>query len=54
VQDWQVLGIEMVGRAPLAGVTYERQYRGRSVTLPVLPSDHYGLLVTLEPVGGSR
>lgn len=32
-------------------VTYQKTFRnGGSKRLPVLPSDHYGLLVTLEPV----
>ena len=30
-------------------VTYVNEYRGRSETKPVLPSDHFGLMVTLKP-----
>ena len=42
----------LVGTAPIAGVTYrkERSRKGQSYidTLPVLPSDHFGLFVRLE------
>jgi hypothetical protein len=30
-------------------VTYEHDYRGKKTNKPVLPSDHFGLLVTLKP-----
>ena len=30
-------------------VTYENEFRGRKQMKPVLPSDHFGLLVTLKP-----
>ncbi|EFJ51385.1 hypothetical protein VOLCADRAFT_120457 [Volvox carteri f. nagariensis] len=42
---WQLGAIKMVGTQALPGVTYE--YKGKR--LPVLPSDHFGLLVKLIP-----
>jgi tyrosyl-DNA phosphodiesterase 2 len=40
--------IAMVGREAIRGVTFikEDRYRGGSKQMPVLPSDHYGLLYT--------
>jgi hypothetical protein len=33
-------------------VTYEKTFKnGRVARLPVLPSDHFGLLLQLSPVG---
>lgn len=52
--DFTVAGIKMVGTEPVTRkdgsvVTYVNEYRGRSETKPVLPSDHFGLMVTLKP-----
>ena len=38
---WRLAGMELVGREPLPGL----QHEGR----PVLPSDHFGLLLRLAP-----
>lgn len=52
--DFSVESIRMVGTEPVTRkdgsvVTYVNEYRGRSETKPVLPSDHFGLMVTLKP-----
>lgn len=44
--DWRLSTIEIVGTQPLPGLSHT--YRGKQ--LPVLCSDHYGLLLRLEPV----
>ncbi|KAM3412383.1 hypothetical protein ACQJBY_003844 [Aegilops geniculata] len=63
--DFRVQGIEMVGKEPIPGVSYVkvdvarwkykekvcRQRRERM--LPVLPSDHFGLVLTITPRAGS-
>lgn len=41
LRAWRLHAAELVGRQPLPGL----QHEGR----PVLPSDHFGLLVTLRP-----
>lgn len=39
----------MVGTRPLPGVTFEKQFRnGGSKQMPVLPSDHFGLVFTMR------
>jgi len=52
LRDFDVCSIEMVGKQPIPGVTYHKTVsnRGKSqnIELPVLPSDHFGLLVTLR------
>ena len=54
LHGWRLSSIEMVGTSPLpGGVTYSAKVSGRGggvKTLPVLPSDHFGLLAKLEPV----
>lgn len=51
LRDWRLASLAVVGTAPLPGVTYVHTTRaGAAKTLPVLPSDHFGLLLTLEPV----
>lgn len=51
LRDWRLGSIELVGNQPLPGVTYSHRFRnGGSKELPVLPSDHFGLLLKLEPV----
>ena len=48
--DYEAASIKLVGTAPLAGQFYDKQYRnGGARRLPVLPSDHFGLLCTLRP-----
>lgn len=54
LEDFDVTGVRMVGTEPVrrrdgSAVTYVDEYRGRNQTRPVLPSDHFGLLVTLAP-----
>ena len=56
LEDFDVSGIRMVGTSPVtrkdgSAVTHVNEFRGRRETKPVLPSDHFGLLVTLEPKG---
>ncbi|VAH22250.1 unnamed protein product [Triticum turgidum subsp. durum] len=64
--DFEVQGIEMVGTEPIPGVSYEKakEYSfkskskkkfswAREWTLPVLPSDHFGLVLTIAPRDGS-
>ena len=46
LKQWEVESIEMVGTEPLRG---GERWEGR----PVLPSDHYGLLVKLKGKVGS-
>jgi hypothetical protein len=52
LSDWRPASITLLGTQPLPGVT--TQYTPKNATqpkvLPVLPSDHFGLLVRLEPV----
>ena len=45
-ESYAPAGIEMVGREAIAGAFYtkEDRYRGGSKQLPVLPSDHFGLV----------
>ena len=54
LEDFDVAGVRMVGTEPVrrrdgSAVTYVDEYRGRNQTRPVLPSDHFGLLVILAP-----
>lgn len=44
--DFKHLDVKMVGQQPLDGVFYLKQSRGVEKRLPVLPSDHYGLLAS--------
>jgi tyrosyl-DNA phosphodiesterase 2 len=53
LKDFDVKTIEMVGTTPIPGVTYHKTIsnRGNSelIELPVVPSDHFGLLLTITP-----
>ena len=40
--------IKLVGTQPLPGVTFTKSYKKGPTQLPVLPSDHFGLLATLK------
>lgn len=40
--------IKMVGTKPLPGVTFTKSYKKGPTLLPVLPSDHFGLLAMLK------
>ncbi|KAI3929668.1 hypothetical protein MKX01_025836 [Papaver californicum] len=51
-QDYKICGIEMIGMEAIPGLSYrkEKKVRGQlqELMLPVLPSDHYGLLLTIS------
>uniref|UniRef100_A0A1J3F732 Tyrosyl-DNA phosphodiesterase 2 n=1 Tax=Noccaea caerulescens TaxID=107243 RepID=A0A1J3F732_NOCCA len=53
LDDYKLGGIEMVGKEAIPGLSYvkEKKVRGeiKELELPVLPSDHFGLLLTLSP-----
>ncbi|KAL1199013.1 hypothetical protein V5N11_028354 [Cardamine amara subsp. amara] len=53
LDDYKLGGIEMVGKEAIPGLSYvkEKKVRGetKKLELPVLPSDHFGLLLTLSP-----
>lgn len=41
--------MRIVGQDPIPGATYTKTFKnGGTRKLPVLPSDHYGLLLELE------
>ena len=44
-----MVATEPVKRKDGSTVTYAHGFRGKRSTKPVLPSDHFGLLVTLKP-----
>lgn len=49
LRDWRLTSMKLVGKERLANVTYTHTSRnGAEKHLPVLPSDHFGLLLTLE------
>ncbi|KAK9714992.1 hypothetical protein RND81_06G136200 [Saponaria officinalis] len=52
--DFTVSSIEMIGTKPIQGLEYkkEKKLRGKiqELLLPVYPSDHYGLLLTVTAV----
>lgn len=52
LRDFDIRAIEMVGQEPIPGVTYHKTVseRGKAkvIELPVVPSDHFGLLLTLQ------
>ena len=49
LRDYEPADIRMVGTTALPGVTYDKQFRnGGSKRLPVLPSDHFGLVFTMR------
>ena len=52
--DWEAQSIEMVGREAIPGLTYSKMVRGKEKQLPVLPSDHYGLLLRLRRAHGAK
>ncbi|KAJ7967710.1 tyrosyl-DNA phosphodiesterase 2 [Quillaja saponaria] len=51
LRDFKISGIEMIGMDPIPGLSYVKEKKVRKETknlvLPVLPSDHYGLLLTI-------
>lgn len=50
--DFKIGCMEMIGTDPIPGLTYSKQKKMKNkiqeLTLPVLPSDHYGLLLTFS------
>ncbi|KAK9810043.1 hypothetical protein WJX72_003887 [[Myrmecia] bisecta] len=50
LKDWRPASIQRVGMTALPGVAYEKPTCNGPVTLPVLPSDHFGVLVRLARV----
>jgi tyrosyl-DNA phosphodiesterase 2 len=51
LHDFRPARMAIVGTEPLPGVTHTHTFRsGSSKELPVLPSDHFGLLLTMDPV----
>ncbi|KAL6594101.1 hypothetical protein ACP70R_049002 [Stipagrostis hirtigluma subsp. patula] len=52
LSDFQVENIEMIGKEAIPGITYikEKKVRQeiRQLKLPVLPSDHFGLVLTIS------
>ncbi|KVI09377.1 hypothetical protein Ccrd_012248 [Cynara cardunculus var. scolymus] len=49
LRDFKIEQIKMVGTEPIPGVTYLKQKKGgKELELPVLPSDHFGLLLTIS------
>lgn len=50
VSGWKLKGVCLLGKEPLPGVQHEYVRRdGRRQQVPVLPSDHFGLLTTFLP-----
>ncbi|PHU24882.1 hypothetical protein BC332_03214 [Capsicum chinense] len=53
LQDFCVSDIKMIGKDAIPGLTYIKEKKVKSevkrLTLPVLPSDHYGLLLEISP-----
>lgn len=52
MRDFKVNEIEMIGMEPIPGLSYSKEKKvgkeKKTLVLPVLPSDHYGLLVTVS------
>ena len=53
LKDYQLKSIKFVGTEPIEGASYQKMLRKQLKTLPVLPSDHYGLLLELSSNGGA-
>ncbi|XP_021889049.1 uncharacterized protein LOC110808032 [Carica papaya] len=54
LQDFKISGVQMIGMEPIPGLTYckEKKIKNevKKLELPVLPSDHYGLLLTFSSI----
>lgn len=52
LRDFKISKIEMIGKDPIPGLFYCKEKKVRNevkkLTLPVLPSDHYGLLLEIR------
>ncbi|KAL0442948.1 UNVERIFIED_CONTAM: hypothetical protein Slati_2017500 [Sesamum latifolium] len=53
LKDFKISEIEMIGKDAIPGLSYikEKRVKGqvKELVLPVLPSDHYGMLLTICP-----
>ncbi|CAN4123730.1 unnamed protein product [Withania somnifera] len=53
LQDFSISDIKMIGKDAIPNLTYIKEKKVKSevkrLTLPVLPSDHYGLLLEISP-----
>ncbi|CAN6305263.1 unnamed protein product [Urochloa humidicola] len=56
LEDFKIDNIEMIGKEPIPGITYfkEKKVRKqlRTIELPVFPSDHFGLVLTISKQQG--
>ncbi|XP_059624268.1 uncharacterized protein LOC132267196 [Cornus florida] len=54
LHDFKITGIDMIGMEAIPGVSYCKEKKMKKevqkLVLPVLPSDHYGLLLTIHPL----
>ncbi|KAL1805493.1 hypothetical protein ACET3Z_028561 [Daucus carota] len=52
LHDYKIDGIEMIGMEAIPGLSYSKEKKVKkevkNIILPVLPSDHYGLLLTIS------
>lgn len=52
LRDFKISGIDMIGMDAIPGLSYNKDKKvkkeTRTLELPVLPSDHYGLLLTIS------
>lgn len=48
LSDFKLGSMAIVGKQPLVGRVYMDTYKGYTTPRPVLPSDHFGLLLTLD------
>ncbi len=52
LRDFKISGIDMIGMDAIPGLSYSNDKKVRKeikkLELPVLPSDHYGLLLTIS------
>ena len=45
LEDYSMKNVEMIGKKPIPGISY---HNNKGKQLPVLPSDHYGLILTIS------
>ncbi|WVZ11083.1 hypothetical protein V8G54_015613 [Vigna mungo] len=52
--DFKIISVDMIGMEVIPGLSYNKEKKVRNeikqLVLPVLPSDHYGLLLTISSV----
>lgn len=48
VCSYKLSAIKMVGMQPVPGVTHTKHYKKGPTTMPVLPSDHFGILAVFK------